>query len=223
MERDEKSTRFLCANTAHFDFTIETRSNQRRAARQAAHQNRQGDQQEPQEPPTDPQQEQEPPVPPVVPPPNPPPPAVPPPQVPPPPVVPVMAVAFTLSPGRNNNVLDYDNYQEAVKLYHKAIAPMEELFDGTPEKVHIFLANVADKACRYNWDAILTVMVAPNNYNLIMQYGQVASAQVQAYAATYIGTQTRNTQNSDMLYHFLMASLTSAFKGKVCCTVRNTL
>ncbi|KAL7566243.1 hypothetical protein ACA910_011306 [Epithemia clementina (nom. ined.)] len=126
-----------------------------------------------------------------------------------------MAAAFALGPGRNNNVLDYDNDQGAVKLYHKAIAPMEDLFDGTPEKVHIFLANVADKARRYNWDAILTVAVAPTTYYLITQYGQVTNAQVQAHAATYVGTQTRNAQNSDMLYHFLMALLTSAFKGQV--------
>ncbi|KAL7562143.1 hypothetical protein ACA910_016701 [Epithemia clementina (nom. ined.)] len=124
-------------------------------------------------------------------------------------------MAFALGPGRNNNVLDYDNDAAAVKLYHKAIAPMDERFDGTPEKIHVFLANVADKARRFNWEAILTVTIATNTYFLITQYGQVTNAQVRTHAATYVGTQTRNAQNSDMLYHCLMASLTSAFKGQV--------
>ncbi|KAL7575398.1 hypothetical protein ACA910_007306 [Epithemia clementina (nom. ined.)] len=124
-------------------------------------------------------------------------------------------MAFALGPGRNNNVLDYDNDAGAVKLNHKAIAPMEELFDRTPEKIHVFLANVADKARQYNWDAILTVSMAPNTFHLITEYGQVTQAQVRAHTTTYVGTQMRNAQNSDMLYHFLMALLTSSFKCQV--------
>ena len=60
---------------------------------------------------------------------------------PPPPVVPPVPPAppaFALGPGRSHAVLDYDDPNtgaSATKLYNKAIAPLEEKFDGEPDNL----------------------------------------------------------------------------------------
>ena len=67
----------------------------------------------------------------------------------PPPVVPAPPAAFALGPGRSHTVLDYDDPNTgatATKLYNKAIAPLEEKFDGEADNLAVFLASVRDRA-----------------------------------------------------------------------------
>ena len=51
------------------------------------------------------------------------------------------APAFTLGLGRDNTVLDW-LIPADTKLYYKAIAALDNQFDGTPEKFIAFLASV---------------------------------------------------------------------------------
>ena len=123
--------------------------------------------------------------------------------------------AFALGSGRTNDVLDYTDSASA-KIYYKAISPLETKFDGKPDHVSVFLASVANRARRFGWTSILTIPVGNNqNKDLVKQYASVTMTQVTARANQYIGTQTRDAQNSDMLYNLLIESLTEDFKAQV--------
>ena len=79
-------------------------------------------------------------APPVLPAPPPPPPVVPAPPAPP---------ALALGPGCSHAILDYDDPNTGAmgtKLYNKAIAPLEEKFDGEADNLAVFLASVHDRA-----------------------------------------------------------------------------
>ena len=67
---------------------------------------------------------------------------------PPPPVVPAppAPAAFALGQGRSHTILDYNDPNTgdtATKLYNKAIAPLEEKFDGEVDNMAVFLASVS--------------------------------------------------------------------------------
>ena len=51
--------------------------------------------------------------------------------------------------------------------------------------------------------------------NLLTPYGQVTLSNYIDYGNTYVTTQTRNAQNNDMLYYFLVDSLEAKFRAKV--------
>ena len=50
---------------------------------------------------------------------------------------------------------------------------------------------------------------------LLTDYDRISMIKKNGHAATYTGTQTRETQNSEMLYHFLMNSATTEFTTKL--------
>ena len=128
---------------------------------------------------------------------------------------------FVLGPGRTNDVLDFTE-SSAVKLYYKAIAPLETKFDGQLDNIAVFLASVADRARRFHWTSILTIPVAGGvSRNLIKDYAQVTATEVRTRATTYQDQQMRDAQNSDMLYYFLIESLTETFKAQVLLFVDN--
>ena len=84
-------------------------------------------------------------TPPVLPAPPPPPPAIPAAPAPP---------AFALGPGRSHAILNFvdpNTRATATKLYNKAIAPLEEKFDGETDNLAVVLASVHDRAHRFNW------------------------------------------------------------------------
>ncbi|KAL7559272.1 hypothetical protein ACA910_014622 [Epithemia clementina (nom. ined.)] len=127
----------------------------------------------------------------------------------------VAAPPFALGPGRDNAVLNYAD-AGAVKLYNTAIAPLDTLFDGEADNIAVFLANVSNRARRFGWHDILTVPDdGSTNRNLIQDYGLVSMTNVQTRAQQYVGTPSRNAQNADMMYHFLIDSLESAYKAEV--------
>ena len=111
---------------------------------------------------------------------------------PPPPVVqpaPPAPPAFALGPGRSHAVLDYDDPNTgstATKLYNKAIAPLEEKFDGQPDNLAVFLASVRDRARRFNWHRLITVPIDDGTTrNLLTHYGQVSPGPTQLRISTH--------------------------------------
>ena len=141
---------------------------------------------------------------------------------PPPPVVPLVPPAppaFGLGPGRSHAFLDYDDPNTgatATKLYNKAIAPLEEEFDGEPDNLAVFLASVRDRARRFNWHRLITVPIDDGTTrNLLTHYGQVSLENTRTHATTYINTPTRDAQDNDMFYYFLSDSLTIEFRTTV--------
>ena len=141
---------------------------------------------------------------------------------PPPPVVqpaPPAPPAFALGPGRSHAVLNYDDPNTgttATKLYNKAIAPLEEKFDGEPDNLAVFLVSVRDRARRFNWHCLITVPIDDGTTrNLLTHYGQVSLENTRTHATTYINTPTRDAQDNDMFYYFLSDSLTNEFRPTV--------
>ena len=137
----------------------------------------------------------------------------------PPPAVPAPPAAFALGPGRSHTVLDYDDPNTgatATKLYNKAIAPLEEKFDGEADNLAVFLASVRDRARRFNWHRLITVLIDDGTTrNLLTHYGQVSLENTRVHATTYVNTPTRDAQDNDMFYYFLADSLTNDFRTTV--------
>ena len=133
----------------------------------------------------------------------------------PPPVNPAPpAPAFALGPGRDNAVLDWSTPADT-KLYYKVIAALDNKFNGTLEKFIAFLASITSRARQFGWYSILTIPVAMDTRELLSDYGRISMAEINSHATTYTGTQTRAAQNSKMLYHFLMNSVTTEFTTKL--------
>ena len=101
------------------------------------------------------------------------------------------------------------------KLYYKAIAALNNKFDGTLEKFIGFLASVTSQARQFRWNSILAIPVGTDTRELLTVYGRISMVEINSHATTYTGTQTREAQNSEMLYHFLMNSVTTEFTTKL--------
>ena len=131
---------------------------------------------------------------------------------PPPPPAPA---AFAQGPRRSHAVLDYDDPNTgaaATKIYNKAISPLEEKFDGEADNLAVFLASVRDRARRLNWQRLITVPIDDGTTrNILTHYGQVSLENTRTHAATYVNTPTRDAQDNDMFYYFLVDSLTNEF------------
>ena len=60
-------------------------------------------------------------------------------------------VQFALSPALiSDKVLDYGNVADS-KLYYRAIAAMDPLFDVEPPGLKLFLENLQNQADTFNW------------------------------------------------------------------------
>ena len=144
------------------------------------------------------------------------PPALPAPHLPPLAVpAPLAPPAFALGPGCSHAVLNFDDPNTgamATKLYNKAISPLEGKFDGEADNLAVFLASIRDRACRFNWQWLITMPIDDGTTrNLLTHYGQVSLENTGAHAMTYVNTPTRDAQDNDMFYYFLTDSLTNDF------------
>jgi hypothetical protein len=74
-------------------------------------------------------------------------------------------------------------------------------YDGT--NLSTFLKMFGAKAKQYNWMRILTFGQGAQRRTLIKHYGEITKAEVQEAAATYLGTNNRRDQDSDMMYNCL--------------------
>ena len=119
-----------------------------------------------------------------------------------------------LGPGQDNTVLDW-LIPSDTNLYYKAIAALDNKFDGTPEKFIAFLASVTSRAKQFRLNMILAIPVDTNTRELLTDYGRIKMDNISNHAPTYTGTQTREAQNSKMLYHFLINSVTTELTTKL--------
>ena len=99
-----------------------------------------------------------------------------------------------------------------MKLYNKAILPLEGKFDGEADNLAVFLASTRDHAGRFNWQWLITVPIdVGTTRNLLTHYGQVTLENTRTHAMTYVNTPIRDAQDNDMFYYFLVDSLTNNF------------
>ena len=127
----------------------------------------------------------------------------------------VMSTTFSLGPGWSTTVLDFSD-AAAVKLYNKVISPLVLKFDGEADNLAVFLASVKDHCNCFNWSNLITIPLADTTTrNLLTHYGQVTLSNCTDHGSSYVSTQTRDAQNNNMLYYFLVDSLESKFRAKV--------
>jgi uncharacterized membrane protein YgcG len=133
-------------------------------------------------------------------------------------------VNFALAPGRANNlVIDYTT-SEGIKLYGKAVSPLDPQYDLKSEGLFAFLQKVRNRSIEQQWDDILNIEVplaipiqgqpAPR-YNLVTQYGRMTKANVDTSARTYAFAESRDAQNSHQLFQFLYRSMDDAAQARL--------
>jgi hypothetical protein len=126
---------------------------------------------------------------------------------------------FALSPAlANQGIIDYTTSMGA-KIRKAATDPLETLFDGKAANLQMFLKQVQDRARDSGWERILLTIsdqddLHPQDWNLITLHRMLTIQNVQAAAAAaaYIGHLVHNTQNLDMLYHFVSKSITEEMR-----------
>jgi hypothetical protein len=130
-----------------------------------------------------------------------------------PPVAPVPPplAPYALVPGDAFNThLDYSS-ANGMKIFRSAARGMDDKFDRKDDHLRVFLENFKEHVQTYNWNDVVAVpdgaAVNPANQNLVTQYGQVTFEQINAHAAVYLAAQNRTTQNSILLYKYLLNSL----------------
>ena len=127
-------------------------------------------------------------------------------------------IRFALSPAlANRAVLDY-NQAAAAKVYKSASAPVSIEFDCKPENLQLFLDQVRDRAIAHEWQNILLIPKEGNeaeSRDLIDSYGELSYDDVKAHTLTYVNTESREAQDSFMLYLCIMSSLTKTAQRQV--------
>jgi hypothetical protein len=120
---------------------------------------------------------------------------------------------FALLPGSAFNApLDYNKASE-LKIFRSATTGMTEKFALKEQHMRVFLGNLKEHARTYDWEGILLIPdLAGVQRNIVTQYGLLNAASITAHVITYIDTQTRNAQNSMMLYQYLLNSLAEESK-----------
>lgn len=127
-------------------------------------------------------------------------------------------VRFALSPAlANRAVLDF-NLAAAAKVYKSASSPVSIEFDCKPENLQLFLDQIRDRAIAHEWQHILLIPKDGNeaeSRDLIDSYGELSYNDVKAHVLTYINTESREAQDSFMLYLCIMSSLTKTAQRQV--------
>jgi hypothetical protein len=132
---------------------------------------------------------------------------------------------FALAPGLANTgaYIDFTS-TSGRKHFMNATEPLtSQPFDlSDPSDLPLFLALVLRKSQLYGWNPILTIPVTSNaatavtkNYNLLQEHGLIPLASVKAHVVTYYGTSTKKAQDSFMLSHCLLSSLSLEFRKRI--------
>jgi hypothetical protein len=139
-----------------------------------------------------------------------------------PPVVPAMAPAlgrFALTPALANKhaYLDLDT-PKGTKLYNKGtVALAGSPFDfEDPTDLNLFLDAIKSKSKAQGWSRIFTIpTTSTKTEHLLQSYGLVTLKAATADALKYYDTETKEAQDSFMLYQCLIASVTQDFMRSI--------
>jgi uncharacterized membrane protein YgcG len=119
---------------------------------------------------------------------------------------------FSLTPGVINAAAPWDySTSEGVKLYFQATTAVVPTFDGTLQKLKIFLQAIASKAMTFGWKPLIFIIpdgkTPPTDRDLLTKYGLLTAADVKRHAMTYHGQNNRAAQASTQLARCILASL----------------
>ena len=122
---------------------------------------------------------------------------------------------FALSPALAvAGYLDYTDKNHAT-IYKTSVAELPLEYDGSTETLGAFIQHLKDRATAANWMGTLRIAKTGTTYQLLDHFGILTVEDIKNHAITYIGTQTRDAQNSFMMHQCLAASLTEEIKVKV--------
>jgi hypothetical protein len=117
----------------------------------------------------------------------------------------------------NAGILDYSQEADR-KTFRNAVRGMETPYNLKTGSLRVFLETDKEHVAMHGLELCVNVPVDGTNINILDSYGLVSMANCVAHAVTYVSSQTRNDQNSVILYHYLSASLTKAAKSEVLAT-----
>ena len=135
-----------------------------------------------------------------------------------PPEVPPPAPTFALSPAlATRGIIDYSS-RAGEKIYSSATKELDTTkYDGEAQGLIAFLELLEERATNFGWDT--SIMMVPdgngNPTNLLTEYGTLTVEQVRAHEESYLNTQTRNAQDSNLLYECIMNSISTECKAKL--------
>jgi hypothetical protein len=128
------------------------------------------------------------------------------------------AVPFALAPAfATPDILNFSE-PAAAKFFKSAVEPLSIKFDCSPEKLQLFLDQARDKSIVCDWLNILSIPLGGDvaaTKDLIESYGEIPYADVRNHALPYMHEDSREAQDSFMMYHCLMNSLTDAAQKQV--------
>ena len=132
------------------------------------------------------------------------------------------APSFYLCPAAANTGIIDCSQKEGKKLYEDASRKLcDEPFSCDPDEYHDLLQVLSSRAMEWSWDSsIMNVPTDSSNaaspkVSLLIEHGKLSIGQIRQYEKTYIATQTRQAQNSYMLYQALFKSLSKIGRSKI--------
>ena len=135
-----------------------------------------------------------------------------------PPNVPQPAPNFALSPAlATRGIIDYST-RAGERIYSSATKELDPTrFDGEAQGLMVFLELLEERASNFGWDT--SIMMIPdfngNPIKLLSGYGTITLRQIRAHEESYIFTQSRNAQDSNLLHECIMNSISSECKVKL--------
>ena len=127
---------------------------------------------------------------------------------------------FSLTPySINRNIIDLAS-TEGRKLYDKAVSPLDDdKFDCQSDHLRLFLSNLSRRALTFGWDSpnngILIMKVRNRMINILRNYGEISLYDIREIEEGQISHPTRRAQDSVMLFHCIMNSITSDAKTNI--------
>jgi hypothetical protein len=129
---------------------------------------------------------------------------------------PTRTVVFALSPALATSALINYGTGEGIKLYGRATALLDTLFNGDSASLRLFLSKVQQRVTQSGWAAILQISnQAGQVFDFIENYGQITIAAIRVQASALETANSRNSQNSSQVYAFLVTSINDELLGKV--------
>ena len=125
-------------------------------------------------------------------------------------------VRFALAPAlASGDIIDFATPAGA-KLFKAGTDALPTAFDCTAVNLQLFLDQLKDKVAIFNWDSIIMVPGEGHEQkSLLDQYGELTYEQVKAHVTSYVATDTRQAQDSFMLYNCIMNSLNEVAQKQV--------
>ena len=125
---------------------------------------------------------------------------------------------FALSPAlATRGIIDY-NTRSGERIYASATKELDvNKYDGEAQGLMAFLELLEDRAMNFGWD--VSIMMIPIEgqapKNLLTEYGTITLEQIRLHEESYLATQTREAQDSNLLYECIMNSISAECKAKL--------